>query len=88
MSLKVLLCSIDDALPHHWSVLRVMHPLTPPKFVSTCLGGHCPSSKDNGAGCKASCAALGGHFWPWLAVVEMVVVGHWRLVMSDVFIPT
>ncbi len=37
------------------------------------------------AGRKASCGALGGHFrWrqPWLAMVVLVVVGHWRL-MSD-----
>jgi hypothetical protein len=38
MALKVLLCSGDDELPQHWSVLRAIHTLdSPPKYI--CLLG-------------------------------------------------
>jgi hypothetical protein len=32
MALKALLCSGDDALPQHWSVLRAKHTLNSPKI--------------------------------------------------------
>ena len=85
MAIKALHCSSNDASPHHRSVLRAIHPLTPPEIITACLGGLSPSSDDKGAGCKASCGAQEVHFrrrWPWLVVVEMVVVGRWRLVTS------
>ena len=90
MVIKALLCSGYDALPQHPSVLRAIHPLTPPQIITACSGGLPPSSDDNGAGRKASCGAQGGHFphhWPWSVVVEMVVVGRWRLVTSYFLIP-
>ena len=83
--IKVLICSSDDASPQHWSVLRVIHPLNLTKIMCTCLGGLPPLSNDDGVGCKASCGVREGHFcrrWSWSVVVEMVVVGRWRLVTS------
>ncbi len=89
MVIKVLLCSGNDASPQHWSVLRAIYSLTPPKIITACSGGLPLSSEDDdGAGRKNSCGAQGGHFhrrWPWSVVVEMVVVGRWRLVTSYVF---
>jgi hypothetical protein len=85
MAIKALLFSGNDQSPQHRSVLRAIHPLTPPKIITTCLMGLPPSSNDDSMGRKASCGAQGGHFrwrWPWLVVVEMVIVGHWRLVTS------
>ncbi len=89
MAIKALHFSGNDTSPQHWSVLRAIYPLTPPKIITTCLGGVPPSSDDGGAGRKASCGAQGGHFCrrrPWSVVVEMVIVGHW-LVTSYFLIP-
>ncbi len=85
MALKSLLCSGDDASPQHQSVLKAIHPLNLQKIICTCLEGLPPSSNDSSMGRKASCGAQGGHFrrrQPWSVVVEMVVVGRWRLVTS------
>jgi hypothetical protein len=84
MAIKVLLW------PQHWDVLRAIHPLTPPKIITACLGGLPPSSNDKGAGHKASCGAQGGHFpqrRPWSVVVEMVVVGRWSHTLLYARIP-
>ncbi len=57
-------------------------PLTPPKIIYTCLGGCHPSIWRISMRRKASCGVLGGHFcwwWPWLAVVVLVIVHRWRL---------
>jgi hypothetical protein len=82
MVLKALLCSGDDELPQHWSVLGAIHTLNSPKnynrlLVFFCLSIHCTSAER-----KASCGALGGHFCrrrSWSAMVVLVNVGHWRL---------
>ena len=84
-AIKALLCSGDDASPQHRSVLRAIHPLNLQKIICKCSGGLPPSSNDDGAGRKASCGVQGGHFFrcrPWSVLVEMVVVGRWRLVIS------
>jgi hypothetical protein len=66
----------------HRSVLRAIHPLTPPKIITTCSGGLPPSSNDDEAGRKASCGAQGGHFcqrwpgWLWLRW-SLLAVGGW-----------
>ena len=90
MAIKALPCSGNDASSQHRSVLRAIHPSPPNKIITACLGGLPPSSDDDGAGRKASCGAQRGHFCrrrPWLVVVEMVVVGRWRLVRSYFLIP-
>ena len=68
-------------------VLAMMHrhkrPPHPPNYIHL-LRGCRLLSKDDGMGCKASCAALGGHFRrhrQWLAIVVMIVVDQW----SDYF---
>ncbi len=56
-------------------------PSTAPKIIPTCLGGCRPSIWHVGAERKASCGVLGVHFrrqQPWLAMVVLVDVGHWR----------
>jgi hypothetical protein len=85
MALKALLCSGDNALPQHFSVLRAIHTLNSPQKYTCLLRGLHPSIQRISAEQKASCGALGGHFrWrrPWLAMVVLVDVGSWRL-MSD-----
>ncbi len=42
MALKDLLCSSDDELPQHWSVLRAIHTLNSPKIYICLLGGLLP----------------------------------------------
>jgi hypothetical protein len=82
MALKVLLCSSDDALPQHWSVLRAIHTFNSPKNYIRLLGGCQPFFQRFGTERKASCEALGGYFCrqrPWSALVVLVDVGHWRL---------
>ncbi len=39
MALKALLCSSNDELPQHWSVLRAIHTLNSPKNYICLLGG-------------------------------------------------
>jgi hypothetical protein len=76
MALKVLLCSGDDELPQHQSVLKAINTLNSPKNYIRLLGG-----LHVGAERKASCGALGGQFRQrrlWLAMVVLVDVGHWR----------
>jgi hypothetical protein len=78
MALKALLCSGNDELPQHWSVLGAITPSTALKIISACLGDCCPSFQHVGAERKASCRALGGPA-AWLAMVVLVNVGRWRL---------
>jgi hypothetical protein len=42
MALKALLCSGDDELPQHLSVLRAVHTLNSPKHYIRLLGGLLP----------------------------------------------
>jgi hypothetical protein len=42
MALKALLCSGNDALPQHCSVLRAMHTLNTPKYYIRLIGGLSP----------------------------------------------
>jgi hypothetical protein len=37
MAIKVLLCSKDEALPQHWSILRAIHTLNSPKNYTRLL---------------------------------------------------
>jgi hypothetical protein len=49
MALKALLCSGDDELPQHWSVLRAIHTLNSPKNYIRLLGGLSPIHHWRGA---------------------------------------
>jgi hypothetical protein len=82
MALKALLCSGDDELPQHQSVLRAIHTLNSPKNKSACLGDCRLSIQRAGVERTASCGALWGHFnrrRSWSAMVVLVNVGRWRL---------
>ncbi len=75
-------CSGDDELPQHRSILRAIHNLNSPQNYTACLGSCRPSIRRISLERKASCGALGGHFCqrqPWLAMVVLVNVGHWWL---------
>jgi hypothetical protein len=79
MALKALLCSGNDALPQHQSVLRAIYTFNSPKNYIHLLGG---LSISIGVEHKALCGALRGHFCrrrPWSAMIVLVVVGRWRL---------
>ncbi len=85
MALKAPLCSSNDVLPQHWSVLRAKHALNNPKNIPVCSGGCRPSIRRVGMERKVSCGVLGGHFCrqrPWSAMVVLVDVGR-RKLMSD-----
>ncbi len=72
MSLKVLLCSRDDASPQYWSILRAIHPRIPLQIISACPGGCRPWSEDDNKGRKASYGGCAGE--PFLLASD--VVGH------------
>jgi hypothetical protein len=81
MDLKALLCSGNDELPQHRSVLGTINALNSPKSYIRFSGGYHPSIQCVGVEQKVSCGALGGHFRQrrlWLAMVVMFEVGCWR----------
>ncbi len=82
IALKVLVCSGNDALQQHWSVLRAIHILNTPKNKINCSWGCHLSIQHVRAERKALCGALGGHFCrrqPWSAMVVLVVGCCWPL---------
>ena len=69
MALKLLRCCGDASSPEQRSALRAIHPLTPPKIITTCSGGCRTSIRCVVVGLEASFGAVGGHFrrrWSWL----------------------
>ena len=76
MVIKAPLCSSNDASPQHQSVLRAIHPLTPPKNINACLGGLPHSSDDNGTGAQGLMWGARGQFPPVLAMVSCGWDGH------------
>jgi hypothetical protein len=82
MARKALLCSGDDELPQHRSVLRAIHTLNSPQNYSRLLGGLLPINKTRRQEAQGLMWGAGGHFCrrrPWLAMVVSVDVGRWRL---------
>jgi hypothetical protein len=79
MALEALLCSGNDTLPQHWSVLRVIHTLNSPKNYTHLLGGLSPVNYMHLCGAQglmwgtrgASCRQQ-----PWPAMVVLVIVGR------------
>jgi hypothetical protein len=81
MDLKVLLCSGNDELPQHRSVLGTINALNSPKSYICLLGGLLPIHLCVSAEQKVLCGVLGGHFRQrrlCSAMVVMVDVGCWR----------
>jgi hypothetical protein len=75
MALKAFLCSGDDELPQHWSVLRAINTLNSPKNYIRLLGGLSPI--DLTRWCRAQGLMWGtrGPFPPSTAMVGYGCVG-------------
>ncbi len=75
MALKVLLCSGDDELPQHWSVLRAIHTLNRPKNYTRLLGGLSPIDLMHRRGAQGLMWGARGPFLPAMAMVGYGCVG-------------
>jgi hypothetical protein len=73
MALKVLLCSGDDELPQHRSVLRAIHTLNSPKNYIHLLGGLSLIHSTHWRGAQG---LMWGTRGPLLPVAAMVGYGH------------
>jgi hypothetical protein len=69
MDLKVLLCSGDDELPHHRSVLGTINALNSPKSYIRLLGGLSPIHSMCRRGAKGLVWGARGPFPPAVAMV-------------------
>ncbi len=80
MALEALLCSSDDSLPQHWSVLRAMHTLNNPKNNICLLRRLLPIHKVHWCGGQGLMRGAGGPFLPAAAMVCYGCVGYcWPL---------
>ncbi len=83
MALKVLLCSGNDALPQHWSILRAKYTLNRSrKNHIRLLGGLSPINSMLLCGSQGLMWGTRGHFcWQrqLSAMVMLAHVGRWRL---------
>jgi hypothetical protein len=75
MALKVLLCSGDDELPQHWSVLRAINTLNSPKNYIHLLGGLSPIHSTHQHGAQGLMLSTRGPFLPAAAMVGYDCVG-------------
>jgi hypothetical protein len=85
MALEALLCSGDDTMPQHWSVLRAIHTLNPPKNYIRLLGGLSAIHLTHRCSAQGLMWGARGPFLLVVAIVGLIVlviVGRWRL-MSD-----
>jgi hypothetical protein len=80
MALKALLCSNDDALPQHRSVLRAIQSLNSPKNYIHLLGGLSPIHLTHLRGAQGLMWGTRGAFPPAVAMVGYGCVGRcWPL---------
>jgi hypothetical protein len=75
MALKVLLCSGDDELPQHWSVLRAILTLNSPQNYIRKLGGLLPIHLMRRRGAQGLMWGARGPFSPAAAMVGYCCVG-------------
>ena len=75
MDLKVLLCSGNDELPQHQSVLRTILTLNSPKNYICLLGGLLPIHLMHQRGAKSLMWGARGPFLPAVAMVGYGCVG-------------
>ncbi len=75
MALKALLCSGDDKLPQHWSVLRAINTLNSPKNYIRLLGGLLPIHSTRRRGAQGLMWGTRGPFPPATAMVGYGCVG-------------
>jgi hypothetical protein len=76
MPLKALLCSGDDALPQHRSVLRAMHTLNSLKNYTRMLGGLSLIHSMRRSGAKGLMWGTRGPYLPAAAMVGYGCVGR------------
>ena len=74
MALKVLLCSGNDEMPQHWSVLRAIHTLNSLKNYIHSLGGLSPTHLPHWRIAKSLMWGTRGPFLPAVAMVVVVVM--------------
>ncbi len=80
MALKVPLCSSDDVLPQHRSVLRAIHTLNKPKNYIRLLRGLSPIHTTCRRGAQGLMWGARGPFLPAVAMVGYSCVVHcWPL---------
>jgi hypothetical protein len=75
MALKVLLCSGDDELPQHRSVLRAINTLNSPKKYIRLLGGLLPINLTHQRRAQDLMWGTRGPFLPAAAMVGYGCVG-------------
>jgi hypothetical protein len=75
MALKELLCSGDDELPQHRSVLRAINTLNSPKNYIPLLGGLLPIHSTRWRGVQSLMWGTRGPFPPAVAIVGYGCVG-------------
>jgi hypothetical protein len=75
MALKALLCSGDDELPQHWSVLGALNTLNSPKSYIRLLGGLSPIHSTRQRGAQGLTWGTRGPFLPAAAMVLYGCVG-------------
>ncbi len=75
--LKALLCSGDDAWPHHWSVLRAMHTLNNLKNYIPMLKGLSPIHSMRWSRAKGLTWGTRGPYLLAAAMVGYGCVGQW-----------
>jgi hypothetical protein len=80
MALKALLCSGDDELPQHLSVLRAIHTLNSPQNYVRLLGGLLPIHMLRRRGVQGLSWGTRGPFLPAAVMVGYGCVGQcWQL---------
>ncbi len=80
MALKVLLCSGNDELPQHWSVLGAIHTLNSPKNYTRLLGGLSPIHLTRQCGAQGLMWNTRGPFPPAATMVGYGCIGQcWPL---------
>ncbi len=75
MALKALLCSGNDQLPQHWSVLRAINTLNRPKKYIHLLGGLLPIHSTCRRGAQGLMWGARGPFLPAAVMVGYGCVG-------------
>ncbi len=75
MALKALLCSGDDELPQHWSVLRAINTLNSPQKYICLFGGLSPIHSTRWRGAQGLMWGSRGPFPPAAAMVSYGCVG-------------
>ncbi len=76
MALKALLCSGNDELPQHWSVLRAIHTLNSPKIYIRLLWGLSPIHRSRRCGVQGLMRCTKGPFLPAAVMVGFGCVGQ------------